>query len=76
VCLIRGDSSSATNHEVNHRHPDDGCTEFRQQFILLMQTAVASDLTKGARDNPAHGNDHKPLDGVGALGNLQANWPW
>jgi hypothetical protein len=76
VCLIRCYSGEAANHERDHRHLDDGFTGVRQQFVIFTQASVAIEPPEGALDNPALGNDYEPLDGIGTLGNLQANWPW
>ena len=75
VCLIRGDSGQAANHEVDHRHLDDGFTGFRQQFVIFTQAAVAIEPAEGALDNPPLWNHDKALRFVRALGNLQADRP-
>jgi hypothetical protein len=60
---------------MDHGHLDDGFTGVRQQFVIFAQAPVAIEPPEGALHNPALGNDHKPLDGVRALGNLQADRP-
>src|SRR5215510_13609669 len=67
------DSGQTANHQMNHCHLDHGCTGCRQQFVILTHAAVAVEPAAGACDKPALGNNHKPLDSVGTLGNLQAN---
>ena len=75
VCLIRGYSGQATNHELDHRYLDDGLTGGRQQFIIFTQASGAIEPAEGALDNPALGNEHQPLDGVGTLGHRQVDGP-
>ena len=60
---------------MDHGHLDDSFTRVRQQFVIFAQAPVAIEPPEGTLDHPALGNDHEPLDGVGALGNLQADRP-
>ena len=60
---------------MDHGRLDHGFAGGRQQVVILTQAAVAIEPPEGALHNPALGHDHKPLDGVRALGHLQANWP-
>jgi hypothetical protein len=70
-----GYSGQAADHQMDHRHLYDRLTGFRQQLIIFTQTPVAIEPAEGALDNPAFGDDHKALDGVGTLCNLQPNGP-
>jgi hypothetical protein len=74
-CLIRGYSSQTANHHRDHAHLDNSLTRVRQQFVIFAQAPVAIEPPKGPLDDPALGNDHEPLDGVGALGHLPADRP-
>ena len=75
VCLIRGDSGQAANHEVDHRHLDDGFTGFRQQFVIFTQAAVAIEPAECALDNPPLWDHDEALRFVRALGDLQTDRP-
>ena len=60
---------------MDHGHLDNCFTRVRQQFVIFAQAPVAIEPPEGTLDHPALGNDHEPLDRVGALGNLQADRP-
>jgi uncharacterized protein (TIGR02687 family) len=75
VCLIRCYSSQTANHHMDHAHLDNSLTRVRQPFVIFAQAPVAIEPPEGPLAHPALGNDHDPLDGVGALGNLQADRP-
>ena len=49
-CLIRCYSGQATNHQMDHRHLDDGYTGCRQQFVILTQASGAIEPGEGAFD--------------------------
>jgi hypothetical protein len=60
---------------MDHRHLYDRLTGFRPQFISFTQTPGAIEPADGALHHPAFGDDHKALDGVGTLRNLQPKGP-
>lgn len=71
--LIRPDSSQAANHEIDPRDLDHGGAGRRQQLVIFTQTSIAITAAERARHNPPCGDDHKPLERVGALCNFQAD---
>jgi hypothetical protein len=75
VCLIWGDFGQTANHQMDHRHLDEGFTGFRQQVVIFTEASIAIEPPEGAFHHPALGDDHTSLDGVRALRNLQADRP-
>jgi hypothetical protein len=75
VCSTRDCASAAAAHQVDYDDPDHRLTGLRQQFIILAQPSVAIQSAEGPLDNPARGDDLKPLGRSGPLGDLQTHGP-
>ncbi len=73
ACLIKGYSSQAAHHEMDHRHLDHSFTGFRQEFVIFAQAPVAIEPSKRALHDPALWDHDEPFDGVAAFGDLQAD---
>jgi hypothetical protein len=60
---------------MDHCRMDHRFAGCRQQPVILTQASVAIEPPEGALHNPTFGDDHEPLDGIGPLRHLQAEWP-
>ena len=60
---------------MDHGNLDHRLTGLRVVFVILAQAPVAIEPAQRPFDNPPLWDDHKALEAIGALGNLQADRP-
>jgi Monooxygenase subunit B protein len=75
ACLRRYCTSQATDHDVNHGHPDHGFTGLGQVLIIFREAAVAAEPGEGPLHAPPFGKEQEALDPLRSFDNLQADFP-
>lgn len=73
ACLKTAHAREATDHQVDHRHPDHRFTGLGEIRVIFGESPVAAEPSERPLDDPPFGEHVEPLEAFESFDHLQAD---